>query len=237
LQAWGLGWLLLEGLAARDHQSGPVRRMSVVGTGADHYLDAEDSLAALPVQFASVPRVSRRRDILWSRPGAVIEFDTPLQAPAGLCAATAAVASLLFDPETRVWLSASADCKAVRAYLRLHTQSLQVAEPTLADFAIISRLGERPPLGSFHCGTDGYPKRSTTLIVQVDRIERDGSWTLTGPGLRDRQPLGVRGLGERFLSEWAWNAGLDPRGVDVILASGLLCCYLPRTTRIGIQQA
>jgi alpha-D-ribose 1-methylphosphonate 5-triphosphate synthase subunit PhnH len=211
--------------------------MSVVWTGQDHLVDVESNLAAFPARFASVAGVSGRRDVLWSQPGVVIEFDDPLQVPAGLCAATAAIAPLLFDQDTRVWLSASADCKAVRTFLRRHTQSLQVAEPTLADFAIVSRLGERAPLGSFHCGTDDYPNSSTTLIVQVDRIERDGPWTLTGPGLRERQRLGVSGLGEKFLSEWARNAGLHPRGVDVILASGRRCCLLPRTTRIGILPA
>ena len=201
------------------------------------FVDTEYNRLVFPVRAESIPGGSGWRDVLLSQPGVVIEFDAAPPLPAGLCAATAALAPLLFDQDTRVWLSASADCKAVRTYLRLHAQSLQVAEPMLADFAIISRVGERAPLCSFFCGTDACPIYSTTLIVQVDRIEREGPWRLTGPGLRERQRLGVSGLGERFLSEWARNAGLHPRGVDVILASGPRCCFLPRTTRIGIQPA
>lgn len=209
--------------------------MSAIRTQVADSVGNEYNRLAFPARPDSIPDVSGRRDILLSRPGVVIEFDAAPQPPAGLCVATAAIASLLFDQYTRVWFSASADCKSVRTYLRLHAQSLQVAEPMLADFAIIARLGDRAPLGSFFCGTDECPNGSTTLIVQVDRIECCGPWTLTGPGLRERQRLGVAGLGERFLAEWAWNARLHPRGVDVILASGSRCCFLPRTTRIGIH--
>ena len=209
--------------------------MSVVWIQPGDSVDSEYNRLAFSARAESISGVSGWRDILLSQPCVVIEFDAAPQLPAGLCVATAALAPLLFDQDTRVWLSASADCKSVRTYLRIHAQSLQVAEPMLADFAIITRLGERAPLGNFFCGTDECPTCSTTLIVQVDRIECDGPWRLTGPGLRQPQRLGVSGLGERFLSEWACNARLHPRGVDVILASGPRCCFVPRTTRIGIH--
>jgi alpha-D-ribose 1-methylphosphonate 5-triphosphate synthase subunit PhnH len=211
--------------------------MSAVWIRPGDSVDFEYNQHAFAAGVQSIPGVSGWREILLSQPGVVIEFDSAQQLPAGLCVATAAIASLLFDRDTRVWLSASADCKVVRAYLRRHTQSLQVTEPSLADFAIITRPGERAPLGNFFCGTDQCPDRSTTLIVQVDRIECDGPWSLTGPGLREAQRLGVSGLGESFLLDWARNAGLHPRGVDVILTSGSRCCFLPRTTRIGIAPA
>ena len=211
--------------------------MSVVWAVPDHLLDNESGPLAFQTHSASTGEVSQWRDDMLSQPGVVVEFNAPPSPPPGLCAATAAIAASLFDQDTRVWLSASADCKAVRTYLRRHTQSLQVAEPMLADFAVIACLGERAPLGSFFCGTHAFRDRSTTLIVQVDGIERDGPWRLTGPAFRGETRLGVKGLGEKFLCEWALNARLHPRGVDVLLACGARCCYLSRTTRIGISSA
>jgi len=206
--------------------------MSVAWVKVTRSSDVQNIRAAFPDLSSSSHQVLRQRDTVMWRPGTIVELDASPQAPEVLCEATAAIALVLFDRDTPVWLSATADCKAVRKYLRYHTACAQVTEPTLADFAIIARPGELPAFGNFCCGTQEYPERSIKLIVQVDGLEPDGTWRLTGPGIRGTQRLGARGLGETFLSQWARNTRLFPRGIDVFLACGRRLCVLPRTTRI-----
>jgi alpha-D-ribose 1-methylphosphonate 5-triphosphate synthase subunit PhnH len=186
----------------------------------------------LPVRAAAPGAVAWSRRALLSRPGAVIELDAPPDLPQALHAATAMIASTLFDQDTRVWLSSSLDCASVRKYLCSQTASIRSPERTLADFAIAARPGERPSLGAFHCGTLADPGHSSKLIIQVDSLEDAGPVRLAGPGIQGAKSIAARGLGEAFFSEWARNAGLFPRGVDVFLVCANRLCFLPRTTRI-----
>jgi len=196
--------------------------------------DVQNIRVALPDSSSSGRQLVRQRDTVLWRPGTIVELDAAHEVPDGLCDATVAVASALFDQDTPVWLSATADCKAVRKYLRYHTGCALVTETTLSDFAIIARLGELPSFGEFFCGTRQYPERATKLIVQVEGLEADGPWRLKGSGIPSGQRLGARGLGETFLSQWERNTRLSPRGIDVFLAFGRRLCVLPRTTRIEI---
>lgn len=206
--------------------------MSIVWAKATRSDDVKNIRIAFPDRSSSSHHVPRQRDTVLWRPGTIVELDAPPQAPDVLCDAAAAAALALFDQDTPVWLSATADCKAVRKYLRSQTACAQVTEPTLADFAIIPRPGELPSFGNFFCGTREHPERSTKLIVQVDGLEPDGPWRLTGPDIPGARRLGARGLGEAFLSQWTRNTRLFPQGIDVLLACGRRLCVLPRTTRI-----
>ena len=168
------------------------------------------------------------------RPGSVVELDIACRTPGILCEAAAAAALALFDRDTRVWLSPSADCSRVRKYLRSQTASIQVQERMLADFAIVARPGELPLLASFHRGTEADPGSSTTLIVQVDSLEGNGPLRLSGPGIQGARSIEAKGLGEAFLSQWSGNARLSPRGADVLLVCGRRLCFLSRTIHIEV---
>jgi alpha-D-ribose 1-methylphosphonate 5-triphosphate synthase subunit PhnH len=208
--------------------------VTIAWAGTAGSADAQNIRAALPDPPSSGRQLVRQRDTVLRRPATVVELDAAHEIPNGLCGATVAVALALFDQDTRVWLSATADCKAVRKYLRRHTACAQVTESMLSDFAIITRLGELPCFGDFFCGTRAYPERSTKLIVEVEGLEADGPWRLEGPGIPGAQRLGAKGLGETFLSQWARNTRLSPRGIDVFLTCGRRLCVLPRTTRIEV---
>jgi alpha-D-ribose 1-methylphosphonate 5-triphosphate synthase subunit PhnH len=211
-----------------------VHRMNIACARTAGFDDVQDIRAVRPDSSSSGQQHGRQRDAIWWRPGTIVELDAGHQASDGLCDATVAVALALFEQDTRVWLSATADCKAVRKYLRYHTACALITEPTLSDFAIIMRLGELSSFGEFFCGTRQYPERATKLIVQVEGLEADGPWGLKGPGIQSGQRLGAKGLGEAFLSQWERNTRLFPRGIDVFLACGRRLCVLPRTTRIEI---
>jgi alpha-D-ribose 1-methylphosphonate 5-triphosphate synthase subunit PhnH len=107
-----------------------------------------------------------------------------------------------------------------------------VGEPRLANFALVAAPAELPPLGAFDSGSDEYPDRSATLVLQLEALEADGPWSLIGPGVHGEARLRARGLGADFLAQWRANAKSFPRGVDLFLASGARLCALPRTTRI-----
>ena len=167
-----------------------------------------------------------------ARPGAIVELQAAIEPPDELHEACAALALALFDRDTTVWLSPTADARRPRTYLRLHTGCRQVAETTLADFALVARADELPSLASLCAGTQKSPQRSTTLILQLDALDEDGPWRLSGPGIRGERRLAAQGLGEPFLAEWTRNVRLFPRGVDAFLVSGRRMCGLPRTTRL-----
>ncbi len=55
---------------------------------------------------------------------------------------------------------------------------------------------------------------------------------LTGPGIAGESSLGAEGLPEQFWAMLLKNHAMFPRGVDVLLAAGMLVAALPRTTRV-----
>jgi alpha-D-ribose 1-methylphosphonate 5-triphosphate synthase subunit PhnH len=151
--------------------------------------------------------------------------------PPGVQRAANALLLALLDQDCRLWLSPSLS-GAAAGYLRFHTGCILVGDTRQADFVLVASPSELPPLGSFALGSDEYPDRSATLVVQVDALGSDGEWRLSGPGIRDERRLRAQGLGADFLAQWRQNAKRFPRGVDLFLVSGTQLCGLPRTTRI-----
>lgn len=167
-----------------------------------------------------------------AHPGTLQEcVDVPAP-PQGVHPAANALLLALLDQDCRLWLSASLS-GAVAGYLRFHTGCVLVGEPGHADFALVAAPAELPPLGSFDIGSDEFPDRSATVIVQVGALSAGGPWRLWGPGIRGEARLQAAGLGADFLAQWKHNAAAFPCGVDLFLASGNLLCGLPRTTRIA----
>lgn len=185
-------------------------------------------LADVEPGFADASAASQRvfRDALeaLAHPGRIVEI------AAGLPAARALLLTLL-DGNTPLWLSRSAH--GAHATLRFHTGCPVVEQPAGASFALVARGEELPPLDAFAQGSEEYPERSATLVVEVSDLVPSGGWRLEGPGIRERGFLTVRGLPERFAAEWAQNHARFPRGVDVFLSCGSRLCGLPRTTRLA----
>jgi alpha-D-ribose 1-methylphosphonate 5-triphosphate synthase subunit PhnH len=164
-----------------------------------------------------------------AHPGRLVELPATLATPAPLGAAAAAVALTLCDRETPLWLDPRLAICA--DYLRFHCGA-KLAPPDLAHFALIGDGHAMPSLDAFALGSDEYPDRSTTLIIEVERLQEGRGMTLSGPGIADTARLDVSGLPERFWAERALLAELFPRGLDVILTCGRSLAALPRTTRV-----
>jgi alpha-D-ribose 1-methylphosphonate 5-triphosphate synthase subunit PhnH len=163
-----------------------------------------------------------------SHPGTVCEMPVGVESPAPLAPATAAICLTLLDHETPVWLQE----RKLESWLRFHCDSPIAQSPIQARFALIHDAAAIPPLDGFDAGSDEYPDRSTTLIIQVDGFT-DSGLTLSGPGIRDSLRFGVQGLPAGFFEAWRGLAPLFPRGIDLIFTAGSRIAALPRTTRIG----
>ncbi|HEX3499342.1 MAG TPA: phosphonate C-P lyase system protein PhnH [Stellaceae bacterium] len=165
-----------------------------------------------------------------AHPGRLVELPARLAAPAPLGEAAIAVVLTLCDVETPLWLdpglAPSAD------YLRFHC-GVPLTSPDLAHFALIGDPHAMPPLDAFALGSDEYPDRSTTLIIEVEQLQAGRGMILSGPGIADTARLAVSSFPERFWAERQLLAELFPRGLDVILTCGSLLAALPRTTRVA----
>jgi alpha-D-ribose 1-methylphosphonate 5-triphosphate synthase subunit PhnH len=164
-------------------------------------------------------------------PGTVVSLGAGLEAVPGLDAAASALLLSLLDQDTRLWLSPSVATACSATNLKFHTGCFLAASPGEADFALVAGAEELPPLEAFSAGSDEYPERSATVVLQVPVILESG-WRLTGPGIRNEARLSVPALGSGFHSQWERNRARFPRGVDFFFSCGDRLCGLPRTTRI-----
>jgi alpha-D-ribose 1-methylphosphonate 5-triphosphate synthase subunit PhnH len=176
-----------------------------------------------------------------ARPGSIMPVQTLATPPAPLSAAAAALALTLCDHDTPLWLDpVLAGSSAVRSWLAFHTGAPLVDERGDAAFALVADAVGLGSLADFAQGSQEYPDRSTTLILQIDALTRDAVQRrresslllLEGPGIQTTTTLAISPLPEHFLAEWQDNRARFPRGVDLVLAApGAVAC-LPRTVKI-----
>ena len=143
-----------------------------------------------------------------SYPGRIVAVGALASAPAPLSPAAAAACLSLVDYETPVWLDAAT--QPARDWLRFHCGCPVIADPAKARFAVAADAASLLPLSAFDPGTDEYPDRSTTLIVEV------------------------AGLPARVWDQWRENRVLFPGGVDLILTCGDRLAALPRTVKVEV---
>jgi alpha-D-ribose 1-methylphosphonate 5-triphosphate synthase subunit PhnH len=167
-----------------------------------------------------------------ARPGTAYDLVEGLKPPAPMTPELAALALTLLDQETAVWLDATlAAAPDVAAFLRFHAGSPIVVDPAAAAFALIADPLAMPPLTAFAQGTDAYPDRSATLIVQVESFT-GAALTLSGPGICGTAEFAASPLPAGFAAQLAANRALFPRGVDLMLCAPGQVAALPRSVRL-----
>jgi alpha-D-ribose 1-methylphosphonate 5-triphosphate synthase subunit PhnH len=167
-----------------------------------------------------------------SEPGTFQQVASEITPPEGLTTATATALLTLADYETPVWLPEALRNGPAGAWLRFHCAAALVDDPTEAAFAVIDGAADQPKLSAFNLGTDQFPDRSTTVIVQVAALEDGPAVTLAGPGILGSRNIAPQGLRSGFTDELRENGTLYPLGVDVLLAHGAGLIGLPRSTQI-----
>ena len=167
-----------------------------------------------------------------SHPGRPINVDCDMHTPQGTQPAATAFLLALLDADCTVWLSPR-HAQAVGPWLRFHTGCSVVDAPEVADFVWVAQGDAMPPLASLALGSDVYPDRSATCVLEAAALHAENSacaWTLRGPGIASTAHLSVAGLADDFAAQWGRNHTHFPRGVDVVFASGTQLVGLPRTT-------
>jgi len=195
-------------------------------------LDNSDLLPGFPEPVNQSQVTFRAVLNAMSRPGTIVTCGADLAPPAPLHPATGAFLLTMADFETPVWVGAHLQDSNAATWLKFHCSCPMAAVPSSAPFAVISDQGRMPPLEHFAQGTEDYPDRSTTLIIQVGGLKTGSGLQLRGPGIQDKTGLAVDGLSELFWVEWADNHYLFPLGVDLVLTSGTDLVALPRTTMV-----
>jgi len=169
-----------------------------------------------------------------ARPGSLQPITAPLTPPHPLCAGAAAIALTLCDHDTPVWLDAELRAsESIVEWLRFHCGCELVADSRRAAFAFALDATTLPPFDAFNPGTDDYPDRSTTLVLQVDTLRAGPSLMLTGPGIRDRAHLRATPVPHDLVARLAENRSRFPRGIDLVLAAADAVAALPRSIRVA----
>ena len=173
-----------------------------------------------------------------ARPGTVRRPATLARPPLPLTPMAATVALALCDHDTPLWLDpVLRGAESVKAWLGVHTGAPRAHTPAEAHFALVADPAALIALENFAQGSQDYPDRSTTLILQVRQLGTEDGLTLTGPGIETAARLAPDAMPRHFVEQWRQNNARFPRGVDMILCAqdGLAC--LPRTTRIAAAEA
>ena len=196
------------------------------------------TVAELPAGFADkvLSAQSTFRCVMnaMARPGSVQRIVSAASTPPAMMRGTAAIALTLFDHDTPVWLDARMSATMdVAKWLKFHTGAPVIADSSIASFALVADPENLPALDRFAFGSNEYPDRSTTLILQVESLTDGPVVELQGPGIDGsatlRASIRPRDLFERL----AINAALFPRGIDVVLVHDDSIVAIPRTTRLA----
>jgi alpha-D-ribose 1-methylphosphonate 5-triphosphate synthase subunit PhnH len=165
-------------------------------------------------------------------PGRIVDIPGPFEVPPPLDPAAAGVGLALLDLDTPLWLDPAAATAEVIEYVQFHCGAPIVKAPADARFALIADPEGLPWLEAFDNGTDEYPDRSATLILQVEALSAGRGRRLSGPGIAGEARLDVTGASDRLWAEWRANHARFPRGVDLILSAGTVAAALPRSVRV-----
>ncbi|AZO52895.1 MAG: phosphonate C-P lyase system protein PhnH [Mesorhizobium sp.] len=173
-----------------------------------------------------------------ARPGSVQPLPALARPPAPLSATSGAIALALCDNDTPLWLDPALHASAaIGSWLGFHTGAPLANTPADAHFAFIATPAEMMALDGFSQGTQDYPDRSTTLILQVGDLTSGTPLLLEGPGIETSATIAPAQMPRHFVEQWKQNNKRFPRGVDIILATSEGIACLPRTTRTKTMEA
>ncbi len=201
-----------------------------MATSADMPAGFADKVASAQSTFRAV------MDAM-ARPGSVHCIASASGTPPGMMRGTAAIALTLFDHDTPLWLDPRmSEASEVEKWLKFHTSAPVVSDPSIASFALIGNASELPALDRFSFGSNEYPDRSTTLILQVESLREGLAFELRGPGIDGTAMLQATIEPLDLFARLAINVALFPRGIDVVLVADDAIVAIPRTTRLVAEE-
>ena len=198
------------------------------------------TVAELPAGFADkvLSAQSTFRSVMdaMACPGSVQRIAAVAGAPAAMMRGTAAIALTLFHHDTPLWLDPKiSETPEVGKWLRFHTGAPVVADSSICSFALIGDTRALPALDRFAFGSNEYPDRAATLILQVESLAQGPAFELRGPGINGRAVLRATLQPTDLFERLVINAALFPRGIDVVLVADDAVVAIPRTTRLAAK--
>ncbi len=198
------------------------------------------TIAKLPAGFADkvLSAQSTFRSVMdaMARPGSIQRIAVATGAPSPLMRGAAAIALTLFDHDTPVWLDAAMSRTAdVTKWLKFHAGAPVIADSSICSFALIGDPRTLPALDRFAFGSNEYPDRSITLILQIGSLTEGSRFELRGPGIDGSTVLQARIEPADLFERLGINAALFPRGIDVVLVADDAIVAIPRTTRLAAK--
>jgi alpha-D-ribose 1-methylphosphonate 5-triphosphate synthase subunit PhnH len=185
---------------------------------------------AYDLAFASQAAFRGLMDCM-ARPGEIRKLDGA-GAPAPMAPATAALVRSLTDFESPIWLDPTfAAAPTIAEWIKFHTGAPIVASPGDAAFALVADALTLPDFIQFAQGSEEYPDRSTTIIVQVERFT-GRSCVLQGPGIETTRAFAAEPLPNDFAQRLRDNREMFPRGIDLVFVAGHAIAALPRSVRL-----
>ena len=195
------------------------------------------TVAELPAGFAdkvlSAQTTFRSVMDAMARPGSVQRVAAVSGAPGAMMRGAAAIALTLFDHDTPVWLDPRmSETSDVAKWLKFHTSAPVIADSSICNFAVVGDARALPALDRFAFGSNEYPDRSSTLILQVESLTQGAAFELRGPGIDGTAVLRATLQPADLFERLAINTALFPRGIDVVLVADDAVVAIPRTTRL-----
>jgi len=198
------------------------------------------TIAELPAGFVDkvLSAQSTFRSVMeaMARPGRVQQVIAGVGTPGSLMSGAAAIALTLFDHDTPIWLDARMrQYPEVAKWLKFHSGAPVVDDCSISSFALIGDGGALSNLSRFALGSNEYPDRSTTLVIQVSSLTHGRDYTLRGPGIDGAMTFRATIEPADLFERLSINETLFPRGIDVVLVSGDTIVAIPRTTRLAVR--
>ncbi|PDT41330.1 MULTISPECIES: phosphonate C-P lyase system protein PhnH [Sinorhizobium] len=172
----------------------------------------------------------------FARPGTIGRLSAQSSPRSPLGNASGAVALTLCDHDTPVWLSPALAKSSVPQWIAFHTGAALTEAKDEARFAFVEKGAAVPGFDQFALGTQEYPDRSTTLVVEIEALTGGEALVARGPGIKTEIGVAPKGLPDVFLDFWAANWAVFPRGIDLVLTSGDAVLCLPRTTKLSAKE-
>jgi len=198
------------------------------------------TVSELPAGFADkvLSAQSTFRSVMdaMARPGSIQRIAAVAGAPGAMMRGAAAMALTLFDHDTPVWLDPlMSGTPDVTKWLKFHTGAPVTANSSICSFAMIGDPRALPALDRFAFGSNEYPDRSTTLILQVESLSQGPAFELRGPGIDGTAVLQAAVQPADLFERLEINQTLFPRGIDVVLVADDAIAAIPRTTRLAAK--
>jgi alpha-D-ribose 1-methylphosphonate 5-triphosphate synthase subunit PhnH len=159
-------------------------------------------------------------------PGQIVTICENPNGPDVLNSASAATCLTLLDYETPVWTDVDWKNPAIN-WLQFDCESCIVTEPCMANYAIITKPAGMPALDYFMIGSDKYPEKATTMVIQVDDILPSTDNKYSNIFFEKTAQLELKGVPDKFWNQWQYLSDMYPLGIDIFFTCDDVLIALP----------